>query len=131
MWYNPHKINERSFQKMLKKSRDYLLKHAISAKVTNSPLLLEEFGLARDGEQLERETSVYYRNRFYQFIINELKDLQAKGYPIAGLAFWAWGGEGIPGKDLVGDPPHEKQGWYSIYNSDQSTLEIIRSINNN
>jgi mannan endo-1,4-beta-mannosidase len=129
MWYNPRKVDENKFQKMLKKSKEYLQKHAEMAKITNSPLLLEEFGLARDHEQLERDTTVVYRNRFYQFIISELRDLKAKGYPIAGLAFWAWGGEGIPEKNLVGDPPHEKQGWYSIFNSDFSTLEVIRSIN--
>jgi mannan endo-1,4-beta-mannosidase len=129
LWYNPHKMDESKFQKMLNKSKDYLLKHAIMAKITNSPLLLEEFGLARDREQLERESSVVYRDRFYQFIINELKSLKSMGYPIAGIAFWAWGGEGLPGTNLVGDPPHEKQGWYSIFNTDFSTLEIIRSIN--
>ena len=55
---------------------------------------------------------------------------------VAGLAFWAWGGEGRPtslrglwrkGDDLVGDPPHEYQGWYSVYSSDASTLETISS----
>lgn len=129
MWYDPHKTSKHHFQKMLNKTRKYLLKHAVLAKETGSQMLVEEFGLARDKEQMERETPVTHRNQFYQFVIDELKSLKKKGYPIAGLAFWAWGGEGIPNSTLVGDPPHEKQGWYSIYDTDYSTLETIKTIN--
>jgi mannan endo-1,4-beta-mannosidase len=28
--------------------------------------------------------------------------------------------------DYVGDPPHEPQGWYSVFDNDASTLDIIR-----
>ena len=40
---------------------------------------------------------------------------------------WAWGGEGRPrspggywaaGDDVIGDPPHEPQGWYSVFDAD-------------
>ena len=31
-----------------------------------------------------------------------------------------------PGDPFVGDPPHELQGWYSIYNTDKSTLGIVK-----
>ena len=56
------------------------------------------------------------------------------GKPIAGANFWAWAGEGRPreahgiwkpGDDFIGDPPHEHQGWYSIYDKDESTLKVI------
>jgi mannan endo-1,4-beta-mannosidase len=30
------------------------------------------------------------------------------------------------GDDFIGDPPHEPQGWYSVYDKDNSTLEIIK-----
>lgn len=48
--------------------------------------------------------------------------------------FWAYAGEGRPrvpfgdwrrGDDFIGDPPHEPQGWYSVYDQDTSTLNII------
>jgi len=54
---------------------------------------------------------------------------------VAGCNFWAWSGEGRPrvpkavwkaGDDFTGDPPFEYQGWYSIYDTDVSTLEIIK-----
>ena len=55
--------------------------------------------------------------------------------PIQGCNFWSWGGEGIPSSpggfwsskdDLIGDPPHERQGWYSVYENDTSTISIIK-----
>jgi mannan endo-1,4-beta-mannosidase len=54
---------------------------------------------------------------------------------VAGVNFWAWAGEGRPhtpegfwkpGHDFIGDPPHETQGWYSVYDRDSTTIEIIR-----
>jgi len=56
--------------------------------------------------------------------------------PLAGSNFWAWAGFGRPRKpksiwkkndEFIGDPPHEFQGWYSIYNSDLSTINIIKN----
>ena len=50
---------------------------------------------------------------------------------------WAWGGEGRPrkaggywrpGDDMIGDPPHEAQGWYSIFDSDVSTLKLLAEL---
>ena len=46
---------------------------------------------------------------------------------------WAWAGDSRPprpgefwkpGDPFIGDPPHEKQGWYSIYDKD-TTLKLI------
>ena len=53
--------------------------------------------------------------------------------PMAGLMPWAWSGTTEPprpgqlwkpGDPFVGDPPHEEQGWYSIY-ADDPTLKLI------
>jgi hypothetical protein len=46
---------------------------------------------------------------------------------------WAWSGEGLPDtpgvpgqqRSFTGDPPHERQGWYSIYAHDQSTISLV------
>jgi mannan endo-1,4-beta-mannosidase len=35
-----------------------------------------------------------------------------------------------PGDDLIGDPPHERQGWYSIYNTDLTTHDVIKKYTN-
>jgi len=56
---------------------------------------------------------------------------------LSGVIFWAWSGEGRPrvaggawhqGDDFLGDPPHEPQGWYGVYDTDATTLEVIRGL---
>lgn len=56
--------------------------------------------------------------------------------PLVGSNFWAWDGFGRPSKpksiwekddEFIGDPLHEFQGWYSVYNSNLSTIKIIKS----
>ena len=53
---------------------------------------------------------------------------------ISGVSFWAWAGEGRPrtpggfwqlGDALLGDPPHERQGWYSVYDEDREMSQLI------
>lgn len=56
---------------------------------------------------------------------------------MAGSNFWAWGGRGRaahadntfrPGDtSYVGDPPHEPQGWYSVFDMDESTKAVVRA----
>lgn len=114
-WYDP-KAPERTFDRTLKKTSLYLRRHAELARRLNSPLLLEEFNLARDDRNLNPESPTQYRNRYFQFVHEELSALHKSGFPIGGLAYWTW--------EL--DPPHEPQGWYGIHASDESTLRIIR-----
>ena len=54
---------------------------------------------------------------------------------LAGTIAWSWGGEGRPpadgsswkmGDDFTGDPPSEAQGAHSIFDTDISTLEVLR-----
>ena len=58
------------------------------------------------------------------------------GGSVAGTHFWAWSGEGRaqhpdhhfqPGDtSYLGDPPHEPQGWYGVFDVDASTQAVIR-----
>jgi mannan endo-1,4-beta-mannosidase len=78
---------------------------------------------------------VAYRDTFYRIIFAALHHLAEEGSVMAGGNVWSWSGEGRPreaGEDWVvgdpftGDPPHERQGWYSIYDDDAGTLALIR-----
>ena len=64
----------------------------------------------------------------------EVKRNIAEGGPIAGCNFWGWSGSGRPsdlvwqaGDDYLCDPPHEPQGWYSVFDCDTSTINIIKA----
>jgi mannan endo-1,4-beta-mannosidase len=113
----------------------YVADHLAIAECVNKPMVLEEFGVSRDGRNYDPYAPVKYRDTFYTMIFEYLLHLRSEGSVLAGLNLWSWSGEGYPekpgdiwepGKPLTGDPPHEEQGWYSIYQHDTSTLELIR-----
>ncbi|MCB0642582.1 MAG: hypothetical protein KDC44_13125 [Phaeodactylibacter sp.] len=132
-WYDPNDP-ESSFKKALQKAENYLKRHLTVAEKMEKPLVLEEFGIARDAENYAPESVVEWRDRYYETLFSWLQQHIEAGSPWVGCNFWAWAGEGRPAKpkavwkrgdDLIGDPPHEYQGWYSVYDTDQSTLDLI------
>lgn len=134
-WYDPQN-GEQSYPKAWEKTRQYLQRHLHKAQKLNKPLVLEEFGIARDGGAYDTEATTAQRDRFYGDVFGWLYEKAAAGEAIAGGNFWAWAGRGRPrkayaiwqyGDELIGDPPHEHQGWYSVYNRDKSTLSVIRA----
>lgn len=118
------------------KVQDYLDRHVATAQRLNKPLVIEEFGYPRDGGSYAPTASTLFKDRFYRQLYDTvLASVRAKG-PVAGSNFWAWSGEGRAAHpdfafrrgDLayLGDPPHEPQGWYSVFSSDRSTQRLIR-----
>ncbi|MCB0596740.1 MAG: cellulase family glycosylhydrolase [Lewinellaceae bacterium] len=133
-WYDPQEP-EKTYERALRKATDYIHRHLRMAEKLNKPMVLEEFGIARDFDSYSDSASVYWRDKYYRDIFETVYQLAREGRAMAGANFWAWGGEGRPrepravwrpGDDFIGDPPHELQGWYSVYEKDDSTLEAIR-----
>jgi mannan endo-1,4-beta-mannosidase len=118
------------------KVRDYLATHERLANELGKPLLFEEFGFPRDGERYVPEATTAFRDRYYRLIYGAVESSWAKGGPIMGSNFWAWNGEAraahadarfVDGdRSYMGDPPHEPQGWYGLFDGDGSTLAIVR-----
>jgi len=136
MWYNPHK--PKTLDSAQKKAIRYLDKHIKIANEMNKPLVLEEFGIARDRESYDASSTVEQRDSYYQFMFDYLAKNIEDGGPLQGCNFWAWGGIGRPrtprcvwktGDDLIGDPPHEYQGWYAVFDTDSTTHKIIKTYN--
>jgi mannan endo-1,4-beta-mannosidase len=119
------------------KSRDYIATHLKIAAQLGKPAVIEEFGFVRDGGLYAPGVPTTYRDRFYAMVFGMVEDSVRKGGPFAGSNFWAWGGAGRalhpdfmmrPGDtSYVGDPPQEPQGRNSVFDSDTSTLAIIRA----
>jgi mannan endo-1,4-beta-mannosidase len=117
-------------------SRNYIAQQLAIAKRVNKPLVIEEFGMPRDGGSFDPGTPTTFKDRFYRLIASAVLDSVRSGEPLQGCNFWAWGGEGRaehPDHHFVrgdtrylGDPPHEPQGWYSVFDSDASTQSVIR-----
>ncbi len=124
-----------SWDGAISKSRNYLTSHIELAKKLDKPIVLEEFGLDRDGASFSIKAGTTIRDRFYREVFDFVYGGAKKGDPIAGFNFWAWGGAGRaanadywwkPGNDFVGDPPQEEQGLYSVFDSDASSLKLIK-----
>ncbi len=132
-WYDPR--DTASFQNAINKTKDYIHTHLAAAIKLNKPMVLEEFGLARDYASYSKTSSTFFRDQYFTEILELFVRYCKRKVPFCGINFWAWGGRGNPRQDgafwkldddYCGDPPHEPQGWYSIYTSDRSTLKIIR-----
>jgi mannan endo-1,4-beta-mannosidase len=132
--YNPWKAGE-TYTKAVQVLHKQLAQHRELAKKLGKPLVFEEFGFSRDMNRFAAGTPVTLRDDFYAQAFYHVLESQKTDSPIAGVNFWAWGGEGLPahtewqpGDNFIGDPPHEAQGWYSIYDTDTSTLKLIREV---
>jgi mannan endo-1,4-beta-mannosidase len=119
------------------KVADYVATHSRLASTLGKPLVIEEFGYPRDGATAyDPAIATSFRDRFYHQIFAAVEASVAQGGPIAGSNFWAWTGEArtrhadhrFVRRDIayMGDPPHEPQGWYGVFDTDATTLEIIR-----
>ena len=97
-------------------------------------MVLEEFGLGRDKISYDPKSTVGIRDDYFRNVFQYIYDRALTDQMISGVNFWAYGGQGRPkenggwwaaGDDFIGDPPHERQGWYSIYDIDHTTLRMV------
>ena len=126
---------ENTYQSALTTARAYMLQHIQVAHRLGKPTVLEEFGIERDNADYRIDSSTLQRDRFFREIFQLIESQVKLGFPIAGSNFWTWGGVGRSrqpdliwkaGDPFTGDPPHESQGWYSVYSDDQELLDLIR-----
>lgn len=115
------------------KSSQYIALHIDMARRLGKPLVIEEFGYSRQGNQAGIGIPTDSRDHYYRHIFSEVKRSIAEEGPIAGCNFWGWSGSGRPrdlvwqaGDDYLCDPPHEPQGWYSVFDCDSTTIAVIR-----
>lgn len=133
-WFDPLRPAE-TYPEAEPKAAAYLEHHRKVAQKLNKPLVLEEFGLPRDGRACDIRATTHWRDRFLKFVYEEIYARARDGGPLVGSNFWAWGGLGQirdpqnpvweEGDDFVGDPPPEPQGINSVFATDSSTLAVI------
>ena len=130
----------------------YLTAHFPVAERLGKPIVLEEFGYPRDGAKafegeaekfwdgvsLSKDSSTAARDAYYRYVFGRLISARENGEPLVGVNFWGWGGHATqsqvnefwrPGDDYCGDPAQEPQGLFSVYATDESTVELIRQTN--
>jgi mannan endo-1,4-beta-mannosidase len=133
-WYDPlHAAT--SYAPAVALASAYIASHVSRTRTLDKPIVFEEFGLARDLGSTNPASPVTMRDQYYAEIFGQLHALARDG-AVAGTNFWGYAGESRPvppfglwwqpGDLLLADPPHEQQGWYSVYDSDASTLAIVK-----
>ncbi|HEY6964735.1 MAG TPA: mannanase [Erythrobacter sp.] len=113
----------------------YIADHVRIAEKLGKPLVIEEFGFPRDGEAYAPSAGTHFREDYYRLIYGAVEASWANGGVIAGSNFWAWNGEARTAhpdfrfrdgdRAYMGDPPHEPQGWYGVFDSDAGMLSVI------
>lgn len=127
---------EQTYDSAVATADKYIDHHIKLANELNMPVVLEEFGMERDGGEFSPESAVTYRDKFYAYVFDrQIKSIRSGG-PFVGSNFWAWGGYGKAmhddavwrkgDKTFVGDPPQEPQGLNAVFASDTSTLEVLK-----
>ncbi len=114
----------------------YLAAHVAIAEALGKPLVIEEFGFPRDCEAYAPEAATTFREAYYRVIYGAVEASWRDGGVIAGSNFWAWNGEARSvhpdarfkdgDRAYMGDPPHEPQGWYGVFDSDAAMQAVIR-----
>ncbi|MDV6166901.1 beta-mannanase [Flavobacterium sp. DG1-102-2] len=116
----------------------YIDEHIAVAQRLDKPIVLEEFGLPREGESLSKKTFTADRDAFYEAIFERLEKSVKNKEAFAALNFWGYGGSGKnnpddgkwkKGDDFTADPPQEPQGLNSVFSTDTSTLKLVKEYN--
>jgi mannan endo-1,4-beta-mannosidase len=122
----------------IEKTNDYISSEIKIAEKLNKPIVMEEFGLPRDNYKFSPDDNTLLRDRYYDNIFKKVVECSKNGGVVAGANFWTWGGFGRPvpnqvwyrrGDNYLGDPPCEEQGVNSVFNTDSSTINLIKKYN--
>ena len=124
----------KSFPAVLANTTTFVDKHVAVATKLRKPLVVEEFGLPRDGQVFTPAASTALRDRYYAALFGMMQGNTPASRVIAGYNFWAFGGTARPvpgqvfwkaGDAYMGDPGGEEQGLNSVFDSDKSTWAVI------
>ena len=117
-------------------TRSYLGRHIALATKLARPLVLEEFGYPRDGGSYDPAATTVERDSYYRFAMDAVVADAKRGGPLSAVSFWSWTGEGRAqhpdhvfrsgDTNWMGDPSHEPQGYYGVFDTDLSTQMVIR-----
>jgi mannan endo-1,4-beta-mannosidase len=137
-WFTGDKLAD-GFENVIAETDKYIAENVAVAEKLDKPLLIEEFGLPRDGLKFDAASPTILRDRYYDHVLSIIAGQPGGNEYIAGANFWAFGGAVRPikgqtfwktGDEYLGDPPMEEQGLNTVYDTDRSTWNVIRKTTN-
>jgi mannan endo-1,4-beta-mannosidase len=126
---------DRTFAVTRENMKKYVRDHALMAEKLKKPMVIEEIGFPRDRHLFTPESTTVHRDLYFADLFN-MMDGNLKSFQ--GINIWAFGGEGRAadstykwkkGDPFLGDPPQEEQGLNSVFDTDYTTLKLIRQYN--
>lgn len=120
---------EKSVGRACEETKAYIDEAYRYVEGTGKPIVLEEFGYPRDKFKFDRKSTTHARDTYYKYIF----DIIRTSGKIQGCNFWSWAGCARPvhpfwqpWDDYTGDPAQEEQGLNSVFDTDKSTLKLIK-----
>jgi mannan endo-1,4-beta-mannosidase len=134
-WYGGNKTDEATNDTTLSKSLKYVKQHIAIMNKIEKPLVLEEFGMHRDGNSFDKNATTKHRDIYYSFLLKELQKSISNNESLQGCNFWGFAGLQKNKKDIwwklgmpyTADPPQEEQGLYAVFETDTTTWKVITS----
>ena len=136
-WYK-HETPAETLPVAINKTMEYIDQHIAVAEKLNKPLVLEEFGLPRTHESLDRKVPATDREVYYKAIFDKLQSSIKQHKAFTALNFWGYGGTGKnnpsqghwhEGDAFTADPPQEPQGLNTVFSTDTGMLKMIKKYN--
>jgi len=121
-------------QTWLARVRAYLDAHIDAAERLGKPIVIQEVGMARDGNSYTEGSKTRDRNALLSAAFTMAHESMAKRGAVAAVFFSGSAGEGRKkhglwedGDPIIAEPPLEYQGRNSVYSTDVSTVQIVGS----
>ncbi|MBW0525417.1 hypothetical protein O181_065132, partial [Austropuccinia psidii MF-1] len=142
-YYDPLDSSDKSLEIAQNYADGFLKNLSQWAIDLRKPVVLEEFGMARDNwlnveKGAPKNAYLYdatatttHKDQYFQKVISDVVNYFKEGRGWQGAGPWAYGGIWRPtdkrnsfNELWAGDPPHEAPGWYDLYDTDNA-MKIV------
>ena len=131
-WINADNMNV-ALDSCIELTNKYIAEHIDLGNKWKRPVVIEEFGIPRDGRSYQLDAKTDCRNKYLENVFAQVLHNSKTSGILVGCNFWAWGGFGRAtsghvywqrGDAYLGDPAQEEQGLNSVFDVD-TTIPLI------
>lgn len=133
-WINADNMDV-ALDSCITRTNEYIAEHVALGNKYKRPVVVEEFGMPRDGREYQLNAETKCRDKYLENVFKQVVQSYNNSGVLAGCNFWAWGGFGRPtpghiywqrGDAYLGDPAQEEQGLNAVFDEDATVPLIFR-----
>ena len=121
------------YEEAVARAAQHVRMHIELASQLGKPLVMEEFGIARDEESTEPDSPTRMRDDYYERMFHCVLNSCRAGGSLQAANFWVWAGEGSLNahreRQALRGQFREPADYNGVLQSDRSTLAVIRQHN--